>query len=71
MILKPTLSNRRKWETFELKNPVALDKGVSIEEKSVIGPYAILGKNVTVGKNVQISNSVIFSDVHIGEFASS
>jgi mannose-1-phosphate guanylyltransferase len=56
-------------ETFEVKNPVALDKGVSIGEKSVIGPYAILGKNVKVGKNVQISNSVIFPDVQIGDFA--
>jgi len=55
---------------FELKNPVAFDKGVSIAEKSVIGPYAILGKNVTVGKNSQISNSVIFPNVEIGEFTS-
>ncbi len=55
---------------FELKNPVAFDNGVSIAEKSVIGPYAILGKNVTVGKNSQISNSVIFPNVEIGEFTS-
>jgi len=55
---------------FELKNPVAFDKGVSIAEKSVIGPYAILGKNVTVGKNSQISNSVIFPNVEIGESTS-
>ena len=55
---------------FEVKKPVAFDKGVSIAEKSVIGPYAILGKNVTVGKNVQISNSVIFPNVEICDFAS-
>jgi mannose-1-phosphate guanylyltransferase len=55
-------------KNFELKNPVAFDKGVSIAEKSVIGPYAILGKNVTVGKNVQISNSVVFPHATIGDF---
>jgi mannose-1-phosphate guanylyltransferase len=60
----------KKAKNFELKNPVALDRGVSIGEKSVIGPYAILGKNVQVGKNVQISNSVIFSDVTIDDCVS-
>ena len=64
------ISRQKGAKNFELKNPVAFDKGVSIAEKSVIGPYAILGKNVTVGKNAQISNSVIFPNVEIGEFAS-
>ena len=54
---------------FETKTPVALDKGVDVGEKSIIGPYAVLGKNVTVGKNVQISNSVVFPDVTIGDSA--
>jgi mannose-1-phosphate guanylyltransferase len=61
---------RKTARGFELKNPVAFDSGVSIGEKSVVGPYAILGKNVTVGKNVQISNSVVFPHVRIGDFAS-
>jgi mannose-1-phosphate guanylyltransferase len=52
---------------FELKSPVALDTGVTVGEKSVIGPYAILGKNVRVGSNSQISNSVIFAEAHIGD----
>jgi mannose-1-phosphate guanylyltransferase len=72
-IILDSLTNTAKRESaknFELKNPVAFDKGVSIAEKSVIGPYAILGKNVSVGKNAQISNSVIFPNVEIGEFAS-
>ncbi len=60
----------KKAKNFELKNPVALDIGVSIGDKSLIGPYAILGKNVKVGKNVQISNSVIFADVTIDDCAS-
>ncbi len=63
--LKP--KNTKK---FEIKAPVAFDKGVSIEEKSVIGPYAVLGQNVSVGKNVQISNSVIFPSVEINDFVS-
>ena len=27
--------------------PIAVDKGVTVGEKSVVGPYAVLGKNVT------------------------
>ena len=45
----------RKAAKFELRDPVALDKGVSIGEKTIIGPYAIIGKNVTIGKNVHIT----------------
>jgi mannose-1-phosphate guanylyltransferase len=67
--LASTLKQQRA-NGFEIKNPVAFDKGVSIAEKSVIGPCAILGKNVTVGKNAQISNSVIFPNVEIDEFVS-
>ena len=63
-------NKQKKAKNFELKNPVALDIGVSIGEKSIIGPYAILGRNVTVGKKVQINNSVIFADVTIEDCAS-
>jgi mannose-1-phosphate guanylyltransferase len=72
-ILLDALVNRQKHKSTdrpELKNPVALDKGVSIGEKSTIGPYAVLGKNVTVGKKVQIRDSVIFQDVKIGDSSS-
>jgi mannose-1-phosphate guanylyltransferase len=71
IVLDSIVGNRKKPESakgFQLKNPIALDKGVCIAEKTVIGPYAILGKYVTVGKNVQISNSVIFPNVTIGDF---
>ena len=51
---------------FEIREPVAIDKGVLIEEKSVIGPYAIIGKNVKIGKHTQIANSVILEDAAIG-----
>ena len=61
---------RKSTNKFTIKNPVALDKAVSIEEKSIIGPYAVLGKNVTVGKNVQISESVVFPDTKIGDSTS-
>ena len=61
---------QKKAKNFEIKNPVAFDKNVFVDERSVIGPYAILGKNVRVGKNVQISNSVIFPNVQIDDFAS-
>ena len=72
-ILLDSLANKQKHKSigkFELKNPVALDKGVSIGEKSIIGPYAVLGKNVTIGKNVRIADSVIFQDATIGDFSS-
>jgi mannose-1-phosphate guanylyltransferase len=71
-VILDTLAKTQKSRSiskFELRNPVALDKGVSIGEKSVIGPYAILGKNVTVGKNVQINNSVVFPEARIDDYA--
>jgi len=70
-LILDSLANGLKHVTpkdFELKNPVALDKGVTIGKKSAIGPYAILGKNVTIGKNVKISNSVVFPHATIGDF---
>jgi len=63
-----TQNNRSK--KYKIKTPIALDKGVTIGEKSVIGPYAILGKNVTVGKNVQISDTVVFPHSKIDDYAS-
>jgi NDP-sugar pyrophosphorylase family protein len=60
---------RRSPSRFELKAPVAMDKGVSISNGAVIGPYAVLGKNVTVGKNAHIRDSVIFSGTKIGDSA--
>ena len=69
-ILLNTLAKTPKIKSadkFELKKPTAIDKGVNIGAKSVIGPYAILGKNVRVGKNVQIKESVILSDAKIGD----
>ena len=60
---------RKSPRRFELKSPVALDKGVSISNGAVIGPYAVLGKNVTVGKNAKIRDSVIFSGTKIGDSA--
>ncbi|MDI6805782.1 MAG: NDP-sugar synthase [Candidatus Bathyarchaeia archaeon] len=53
----------------EIKKPVFFDK-VSLEEKSVIGPYTVLGQNVTVGRNVCIQNSVILPNTKISDFAS-
>jgi mannose-1-phosphate guanylyltransferase len=60
-IILDSLANCIKQENprnFEVKKPVAFDNDVSVDDKSVIGPYAILGKHVKVGKNVQFTNSV-------------
>jgi mannose-1-phosphate guanylyltransferase len=71
-ILLDRMKQKRKPKgssSFQLKRPVAFDRGVSVAEGSTIGPYAVLGKNVTVGKNVQIADSVIFSGTNIGDSA--
>ncbi len=60
----------RHSSKFEIRNPVALSKNVSIGDNSVIGPNAILGKNVVVGRNVEIMESVIFEDAKIDDYAS-
>jgi mannose-1-phosphate guanylyltransferase len=62
--------NTKNSEKFKQKNPIAIDKGVNIGAKSVIGPYTILGKNVTIGKNVQIKESVILPDTKIDDSSS-
>jgi mannose-1-phosphate guanylyltransferase len=64
---KTAAKSSRHRGQFETKNPIALDKGVIVCEKSIIGPYAIIGKNTTVGKNTQISNSVVFPHAKIGD----
>jgi mannose-1-phosphate guanylyltransferase len=71
-MLLDTMKQKRKpkgLSNVELKNPVALDKGISIAEGSTIGPYAVIGKNVAVGKNVQITDSVIFPGTKIADSA--
>jgi len=69
ILLNSVVSKQMKKGKFEIKDPVAIDKGAIIGEKSVIGPCAVLGKNVIVGKNVQIRDSVIFPDVKIDDGA--
>ena len=61
--------SHRAPKSVDLKNPVAIDKAVSIGEGSVVGPYAILGENVFVGKKVKISNSVIFPHARIDDLS--
>lgn len=51
----------------EVKKPVAFDRGVSVGEKSVIGPYAVLGRNVTIGSHVRIRNSIVFPGTAISD----
>ena len=52
-----------------IKNPVALDKGVHIGQKSTIGPYAVLGQNVKIGKKAQIKNSIILPETVVSDSA--
>ena len=59
----------KKGRKFNIRNPVAIDKGVTIGDESAIGPYAVLGKNVAIGKKVKIRSSVIFQRTKIGDSA--
>jgi mannose-1-phosphate guanylyltransferase len=52
-------------EKSVIKTPVAFDKGISIGEKSVVGPYVVLGRNVNIENNVHIEESMILSEVSI------
>lgn len=70
--LLDSFSTHQKYKignNIEVKKPVALDKGVSIAEKSVIGPYAVLGRKVIVGKNVYIQDSIILPETVIADFS--
>lgn len=53
----------------EIRSPVAFDKGVSLEKKSVVGPHVILGHGVFVGKGARIQNSIVFPETEISDFA--
>ena len=70
-LLDALASNGKRKSTrgVDVKNPIALDKGVSLGNGSIIGPYAVIGKNVTVGKGVRISDSVIFPGTKIEDSA--
>jgi len=65
-LIKTQNNTSKKYIT---KTPIALDKGVTIGEKSVIGPYAILGRNVSIGKKVHISDTVVFPHTKIDDYA--
>lgn len=72
-ILLNSQANKHKQKIMckgEIVEPVAFDKGVSIGEKSIVGPYAILGKNVTVGREARIRNAIIFPETTVSDYAS-
>ncbi|MGQ9623738.1 MAG: sugar phosphate nucleotidyltransferase [Candidatus Bathycorpusculaceae bacterium] len=68
--LLPNKQFGRKKALFEVKNPVAFGREVSVGEKSVIGPYVVLGQNAIIGKNVRIYNSIVFPSAMIGDSTS-
>jgi len=53
----------------KIRSPVAFDKGVTLEEKSVVGPHVILGHDVFIGKGARIENSIVFPGTEISDFA--
>ena len=60
----------KRTDKYTLKNPTAIDKGVTIGANSTIGPNTIIGKNTTIGKNVQITESVILPNTKIADYTS-
>jgi len=72
-VLLDSSSQKRKAkprEHVKVQEPVAFDRGVLIEKRSTIGPYAVLGQNVYVGRNVRIRDSIILSGTAIDDFSS-
>jgi mannose-1-phosphate guanylyltransferase len=59
--------NRRIGKNARIRMPVALDRGVSIGERSVVGPHAVLGRNVKLGANVRIRESVVLPNTIISD----
>jgi mannose-1-phosphate guanylyltransferase len=64
------LQHRKTKKNVRIKEPVALDRGVSVGEKSVLGPNATLGRNVIIGNDVHIRDSVIFPRAVVCDFSS-
>jgi mannose-1-phosphate guanylyltransferase len=65
----PRQDKRKCQKTAEIREPTAVDRGVSIGKGSVIGPYAVLGRHVVVGEGVQIRGSIIFPEATISDLA--
>ena len=62
-------TKRRGKSRYQLTDPVALDKGVVIGDRTEVGPYVVLGRNVAVGEMAEIRESVVFPDAVIEDYA--
>jgi mannose-1-phosphate guanylyltransferase len=51
-------------------DPVRVDSGVTVGQKSEVGPYVVIGKDVVLGKNVTLEDSVVFPEAAILDNAS-
>ncbi len=49
-------------ETSKIIEPVVIEEGVEVRERSIVGPFAYIGKNSVI-ENSDISESVVFEDV--------
>lgn len=66
-ILLKKQNKKYNYTNAIIKKKVAIDTGVKLGLKTIIGPYTVLGKNVHVDKDSEITESVIMPDVEIGE----
>ena len=57
-------------EEVKFNDPVMVDTGVNIGQKSRVGPHAIIGRDVTLGRGVLLENSVVFPETVISDYAS-
>jgi len=57
-------------EEVKFNDPVIVDAGVNVGQKSRVGPYAIIGRDVVLGRGVLLENSLVFSDARISDYAS-
>ena len=67
---RPGIQKSNWGGEIKIKSPVDIGDRVSIDGKSVIGPYTVLGQNVTVERNVSIEDSIIFPGAKISDSSS-
>ena len=57
-------------EAVKFSDPVMVDAGVTVGQKTKLGPYAIIGRDTVLGRNVTLEDSVVFPETTISDHAS-
>jgi mannose-1-phosphate guanylyltransferase len=57
-------------ESVDFSDPVMVDTGVTVGQKTKLGPYAIIGRDTVLGRNVILEKSVVLPESIISDSAS-